>query len=65
MSPPKKFVFTVGVSRKKTFFLTGDLPFVAHMVVNIEVDKIADRVANIVVDMEVDKVADMVVQLSS
>ena len=37
----------------------------AHMVVNIEVDKMADRVANIVVDMEVDKVADMANTLST
>ena len=29
------------------------------LVVDIEVDKVADKVTNMVVDMEVDKVADM------
>ena len=29
------------------------------MVVDMEVDKVADEVTNMVVDMEVDKVADM------
>ena len=30
-----------------------------NMVVDMEVDKVADEVTNMVVDMEVDKVADM------